>query len=148
MRFYETLYIINPNFENEKLKQSQKEIESELSKTNSKVINHRVWSKKRLAYAIEKQKYGIFILLQYSGGDLDKLKEFDTWMKLNNKVLRHMTVVLKSEPGVYTEEEQESKKNETEANQEQNEESKENQDELKDPIDMKNEEAENGTTTS
>ena len=149
MRFYETLYIVNPNFENEKLEQSQKEIELELAKTNSKVINHHVWSKKRLAYTIEKQKYGIFILLQYSSKDLDKLKDFDTWMKLNNKVLRHITVLLKSEPEVYTDEEQDSKTNGTEkTNQEQNEESKQNQDKLKKSIDMENEEFDNGLTAS
>ena len=66
-------------------------------------------------------------------------------MKLNSKVLRHITVVLKSEPEVYTDEEQDSKTNGTEkTNQEQNEESKQNQDKLKKSIDMGNEEFDNG----
>ena len=30
--------------------------------------------------------------------------EYDTWMKLNNAVLRHMTVLLDEEPEVYVEE--------------------------------------------
>ena len=109
MRFYETLYIVNPNFESDKLTKCQKEIEAELGKTKSKIINHRIWSKKRLAYPIDKQKYGTYILLQFEGGDLGRMVDFDTWMKLNNQVLRHMTTALNSEPEVYVEEEQKEK---------------------------------------
>ena len=88
MRFYETLYIVNPNFESDKLTKCQKEIEAELEKTKSKIINHRIWSKKRLAYPIDKQKYGTYILLQFEGGNLGRMVDFDTWMKLNNQVLK------------------------------------------------------------
>ena len=106
MRFYETLYIVNPNFENDKLTKFQKEIEIELRKTKSRLINHRIWNKKRLAYPIDKQKYGTYMLLQFEGGNLDKITDFDTWMKLSNQVLRHMTTTLNSEPEVYVDEEQ------------------------------------------
>ena len=103
MRYYETLYIVNPNLENEALDITMGEIGTELEKTKSKLINHRVWAKKRLAYQIDKQKYGSYILLQFEGGEQDKMNEFDTWMKLNNTVLRHMTVVLDDKPEIYVE---------------------------------------------
>lgn len=106
MRFYETIYIVNPNFENDKINKCQEEIESELSKTKAKIINHRIWNKKRLAYSIDKQKYGTYILLQFECVKIDTLSDFDTWMKLNNQVLRHMTTTLSSRPDVYVEEEQ------------------------------------------
>jgi len=80
------------------------EIGKELEKTKSKIINHRVWGKKRLAYPIERQKYGSYILIQFEGGDQQKMVEYDTWMKLNNSVLRHMTVLLDEEPEIYVEE--------------------------------------------
>ena len=104
MRYYETLYIVNPNLENEALDITMGEIGTELEKTKSKLINHRVWGKKRLAYQIDKQKYGSYILLHFEGGDQDKMNEFNTWMKLNNTVLRHMTVILDEKPEVYVEE--------------------------------------------
>jgi small subunit ribosomal protein S6 len=104
MRYYETLYIVNPNLENEALDITMGEIGTELEKTKSKLINHRVWGKKRLAYQIENQKYGSFILLQFEGGEQDQMNEFHTWMKLNNSVLRHMTVALDDKPEVYEEE--------------------------------------------
>ena len=104
MRYYETIYIVNPNLENEILDKTMVEIGKELEKTKSKLINHRVWGKKRLAYPIEKQKYGSFILMQFEGGDQSKMVDFDTWMKLNNSVLRHMIVGLDNKPDVYVEE--------------------------------------------
>jgi len=104
MRYYETLYIVNPNLENEALATTMGEIGTELEKTKSKLINHRVWGKKRLAYQIDNQKYGSFILLQFEGGEQGQMNEFHTWMKLNNAVLRHMTVSLDEQPEVYVEE--------------------------------------------
>ena len=105
MKFYETLYIVDANLENKSLEKEMDDVGKELAKTKSKIINHRVWGKKRLAYAIQRQKYGSFIILQYAGGDLGKMPDFDTWMKLNNSVLRHMTVALSEEPAVHIEEE-------------------------------------------
>ena len=105
MRFYETLYIVDSNLENKVLEKAMSDIGNELNKTNAKIINHRLWGKKRLAYAIDRQKYGSYIILQFKGGDLDKMPDFDVWMRLNNSVLRHMTVALKEEPDVYVEEE-------------------------------------------
>ena len=104
MSFYETLYIVDPNLENKSLEKTMNEIGKELEKTKSKIINHRVWGKKRLAYSIERQKYGSYILIQFEGGDQQKMVEYDTWMKLNNSVLRHMTVLLDEEPEIYVEE--------------------------------------------
>ena len=104
MSFYETLYIVDPNLENKSLEKTMNEIGKELEKTKSKIINHRVWGKKRLAYSIERQKYGSYILIQYEGGDQQKMVEYDTWMRLNNSVLRHMTVLLNDKPEIYVEE--------------------------------------------
>ena len=104
MSFYETLYIVDPNLENKSLEKTMIEIGKELEKTKSKIINHRVWGKKRRAYSIERQKYGSYVLIQFKGGDQQKMVEYDTWMKLNNAVLRHMTVLLDEEPEVYVEE--------------------------------------------
>ena len=104
MSFYETLYIVDPNLENNSLEKTMSEIGTELEKTKSKIINHRVWGKKRLAYPIERQKYGSYILMQFESGNQEKMVDYDTWMRLNNSVLRHMTVLLDEKPELYVEE--------------------------------------------
>ena len=103
MRYYETIYIVDPNLENTILEKTMTEIGQELEKTKAKIINHRDWGKKRLAYQVDNQKYGSFILLQYEIKELSKMNDFDTWLKLNRLVLRHMTVSLDKKPDKYIE---------------------------------------------
>ena len=135
MRFYETLYIVDANLENKVLEKAMVDVGKELEKTKSKIINHRVWGKKRLAYTIQKQKYGSYIILQYAGGELGKMPDFDTWMKLNNSVLRHMTVSLSEEPAVHVEE----KKSEQIEEKTQQQDSENAEDDKKSDFDSTNE---------
>jgi len=103
MRYYETIYIVDPNLENTILEKTMTEIGQELEKTKAKIINHRDWGKKRLAYQVNNQKYGSFILLQFEIEELSKINDFDSWLKLNSLVLRHMTVSLDQKPDKYIE---------------------------------------------
>ena len=118
MRYYETIYIVDPNLDNNVLGKIMDEISKELKKTDSKIINHRIWGKKRLAYQIEKQKYGTYVLLHFEEGNQSKMIEFSTWMKLNNSVIRHMTVLLSEKPELH---EEEVKKEESTPNENQTE---------------------------
>tara|TARA_Y100001980_G_C14554460_1_gene341190 strand:+ start:1754 stop:2179 length:426 start_codon:yes stop_codon:yes gene_type:complete len=101
MRYYETIYIVDPNLENSVLEKTMNQIGQELEKTKAKIINHREWGKKRLAYQVAKQKYGSFILLQYEVEDLSEMQDFELLLKLNSLVLRHMTVSLNERPEKY-----------------------------------------------
>ena len=101
MRYYETIYIVDPNLDNTILEKTMIEIGQELEKTKAKIINHRDWGKKRLAYQVDKQKYGSFILLQFEIKELSKMNNFESWLKLNSLVLRHMTVSLEQKPDKY-----------------------------------------------
>ena len=103
MRYYETIYIVDPNLDNTILEKTMTEIGQELEKTKAKIINHRDWGKKRLAYQVNNQKYGSFILLQFEIKELSKMNDFDSWLKLNSLVLRHMTVSLDKKPDKYIE---------------------------------------------
>jgi len=100
MNYYEILYIVNPNFERKKIDDAMKEIEDKLKKTKSKIINHVIWGKKKLAYQIQNHKYGTYIMAHYTGGDKNGLDEFNSWLKLSDLVIRHMIVRLDSEPDV------------------------------------------------
>ena len=100
MNYYEILYIVNPNFERKKIDDAMKEIEDRLKKTKSKIINHVIWGKKKLAYPIQNHKYGTYIMAHYNGGDKNGLDEFNSWLKLSDLVMRHMIVRLGSEPDI------------------------------------------------
>jgi hypothetical protein len=63
-----------------------------------------VWGKKRLAYSIEKHKYGSFILLQFETESITNLADFERFMILRKTILRNQTVKLSVKPEVQSEE--------------------------------------------
>ena len=100
MRYYELIYIVNSNVERKKVEQVMKDIGDRLEKAGSRLINHTVWGKKKLAYPIRGNTYGTYILVHYTDGDNEKLSEFDSWLKLSGLAIRHMIVKLDKEPEV------------------------------------------------
>ena len=98
MRYYELIYIVSSNVERKKVDQVMKDIGARLENAESKLINHTIWGKKKLAYPIKGNTYGTYILAHYSGGDNEKLSEFDSWLKLSGLTIRHMIVKLDKEP--------------------------------------------------
>ena len=105
MRYYESLYIINPNYEDSRIDETMKMVSEKCSDYGLKIINHRIWGKKRLAYSIQKHKYGSFILLHFECKSIEKLKEFDRFMILQNDILRNQTVVLGKKQQIHNEDE-------------------------------------------
>jgi small subunit ribosomal protein S6 len=100
MRYYELIYIVSSSVERKKNDQAMKEIGKKIEETGSKIINHIIWGKKKLAYPIKGNTYGTYILAHYQGGDNDKLQEFDSWLKLSDLAIRHMIVKLDEKPDI------------------------------------------------
>ncbi len=98
MRYYELLYIVNPNIEDDKTSIIIDEIGKEVEKYKVSIINHNIWGKKRLAYPIKNNKYGIYMLLQFGADQFDFLKEFERYLILSKSVIRHQIVKLDEEP--------------------------------------------------
>ena len=100
MRYYELIYIVSSSVERKKNDQAMKDIGKKIEETGSKIINHIIWGKKKLAYPIKGNTYGTYILAHYQGGDNDKLQEFDSWLKLSDLAIRHMIVKLDEKPDI------------------------------------------------
>ena len=105
MRYYESLYIVNPNYEQDRLDEVMKMVTDKIGEYGFSIINHRVWGKKRLAYAIQKHKYGTFVLTHFETESVENLNNFERFMVLQKPVLRNQTVVLDERPEVHIEEE-------------------------------------------
>ena len=100
MRYYESLYIVNPNYEQNRINNIMEEVEEKCGGLKFKVINHNIWGKKRLAYNIDKHKYGSFIILHFETSEVNTLKEYDRFMVLNNNILRNQTILLNEKPEI------------------------------------------------
>ena len=61
MIFYETMYIVHPALEAGRLKDLILSIEKTLLNSGGKTCAINVWGKKKLAYAINKERYGHYL---------------------------------------------------------------------------------------
>ena len=100
MRYYESLYIVNPNYENERLDKEIDSVSKKAIELGFKSLNHKPWGKKRLAYAIDGHKYGAYIILQFETESVSNLSEFERYMVLNKSVIRNQTVALSAKPEI------------------------------------------------
>ena len=100
MRYYETMYIVNPSLEEGQLNKIIETLNDEFEKNKVKVINHYVWGKKRLAYPIQDHKYGNYIIIHFESEEQKFLINFGMFLKLNESVMRYQTVRLNKQPDV------------------------------------------------
>jgi len=100
MRYYETMYIVSPSFEKDRLNKIIDTLNEEFQKKKVKVINHYVWGKKRLAYPIKDHRYGNYIIVHFENEEQNFLINFGMFLKLNESVMRYQTVLLDKKPDV------------------------------------------------
>ena len=98
MRYYESLYIVNPNYEQSRLDEIIKTVSDKITEYGFETINHFVWGKKRLAYSIQQHKYGTYVLLHFETEGSMNLDQFERFMVLQKTILRNQTVLLDDKP--------------------------------------------------
>ena len=91
MKFYETMYIVHPILEMGRLHDLILDIEKNLSEKGGEVVYTKVIGKKRMAYPIQKQKFGTYVLIQFKS-DGSSNNDFSFDLEHNPNILRHMII--------------------------------------------------------
>ena len=89
MNFYETMYVVHPAIQSGRLDDTIIAIDNKVKKMKGENLYFENLGKRKLAYAINKQKYGTYILLQFSI-DSDKIKELSGEFEHNENILRYL----------------------------------------------------------
>ncbi|MDG5814423.1 30S ribosomal protein S6 [Chitinispirillales bacterium ANBcel5] len=90
-RPYESMFVFDGTLPEDAIEKEQKQVEEFLS-ANADFEKADVWGKKQLAYPIKKKKSGYYVLFLYQGeGTVPAALE--KHIKLNESVLRHLTVL-------------------------------------------------------
>ena len=97
-RMYEAVIIFDGSLPDETIAKEQEKIESFL-KENTEFEKTDVWGKKNLAYEINKKKSGYYCAFIFKGeGEIcDTLKKS---IKLNQNILRHLSVLYEKTPEI------------------------------------------------
>jgi small subunit ribosomal protein S6 len=93
MRYYETLYIINPDMSDEEYRAVVAKINNVVEKESGVITRVEEWGKRTLAYEVKKFDKGSYVLLQYCGeaGIVETLKRE---MSLDERVIKFQTIKL------------------------------------------------------
>jgi len=109
MNNYEIVYIIHPALQEGRLIDIKSKIHEKITLFKGKVLYNDNWGKKKLAYAIDKQKYGTYLFCQFllEGKDVQAI---NTDCELNSNILRHLITRIDSSQILDEKEKKEVKK--------------------------------------
>jgi small subunit ribosomal protein S6 len=93
MRRYETLFIVTPDSSDEELQAVADKFKGVITGMNGKVAAYDEQGKRSLAYNIKKQSKGHYVLLDYLGR-ADVVAELERHMRLDDRILKYLTVKL------------------------------------------------------
>lgn len=97
MRYYETLFIVHPNYEQDRLNSVIKMVENRIVELGGAILAVDDWGKRRLAYPIEKQKSGSYVLMHFEANP-SMVIEFQKWFEIQAQILAQLIVRLEEKP--------------------------------------------------
>ncbi|HMA61718.1 MAG TPA: 30S ribosomal protein S6 [bacterium] len=100
MRYYETLFIISSDYKQDKISYLVDSVEKQFKKLDVNILNTNDWGKRKMAYRINGEKYGNYVLIQSETENSDFVREIENWMKYTEGILSYLTVRLDEKPVV------------------------------------------------
>jgi small subunit ribosomal protein S6 len=91
LRDYEVLYIVRPDYEDDKVQDVVKRVNSLISRSGGSSEQTSLWGKRKLAYEVKHQKEGSYVLQDFRI-DPGRVPELESALKITEEVLRHLIV--------------------------------------------------------
>ena len=91
MIWYETLFIVRPDIDEDDLNKVVARVENVVKSNEGTIVESQVWGKKRLAYEVKKHTEGIYVKLNFDAPPtiVEKLQDH---FRLNEDVIRDIIV--------------------------------------------------------
>ena len=107
MRKYETFFIVDSELTEEAYTLAGDKLKGIVDANGGTVLTYVSWGKKKLAYPVKKRAQGLYILMEYAGGP-ELVAELERNMRLDERVLKFITVKLEDR---FDPEKEEARKN-------------------------------------
>lgn len=92
MRKYEIMYILRSNLDQEAIKAEVEAAKNIITSNNSKVLDVKEWGLRELAYEIEHNKKGYYVVMDVEATK-EAINEFNRIAGYSEKIIRHIVVV-------------------------------------------------------
>jgi small subunit ribosomal protein S6 len=91
LRDYEVLYIVRPDFDDDKVQDAVKRVNTLIERSGGTTDRTNLWGKRKLAYEVKHQKEGAYVLQDFQL-EPDRVPELEAGLKITEEVLRHLIV--------------------------------------------------------
>ena len=95
MRKYEIMYILRSNLEQEAIKAEVEAAKNIITSNNSKVVDVKEWGLRELAYEIEHNKKGYYVVMNVEATK-EAINEFNRIAGYSEKIIRHIVVAIEA----------------------------------------------------
>lgn len=93
MRKYETVFISDPDLQDQTRTELFDKVRNIISRENGVLLDFDEWGSKKLAYEIKKKLRGYYVCMTY-GGDGALVKELERNLRLSDGIMKYMTILL------------------------------------------------------
>jgi small subunit ribosomal protein S6 len=93
MRKYETIFISDPDLQDQARADLFDKLRNIIARENGILLDFDEWGNKKLAYEIRKKSRGHYVCITY-GGTGELVKELERNMRLSDDVMKFMTILL------------------------------------------------------
>jgi small subunit ribosomal protein S6 len=91
LRDYEVLYIVRADFDDEKVQDAVKRVNTLIERSGGTAERTNLWGKRKLAYEVKHQKEGAYVLQDFQL-EPERVPELEAGLKITEEVLRHLIV--------------------------------------------------------
>jgi small subunit ribosomal protein S6 len=91
VRKYETIFIVDPNFEADQVNELVEKFKGLIQEQGGQIDGVDDWGKRRLAYPINKQREGYYFLINFTAKP-ETAQDLERVYKITNGVLRYLIV--------------------------------------------------------
>src|SRR5438034_10790684 len=92
MKLYETTVVFDPGLEEARVNEEVERVTQPIAQAGGEVIEVQRWGKRKLAYMIRKRRDGTYVHVKHKSPP-ELIAEMDRRFRLNESVLRHLTVL-------------------------------------------------------
>ncbi len=90
-RTYEIVFIVDPGADDAEVMKLSEAIQKIITDQGGVIAKIDMWGRRQLAYEINHQKEGSYVLLEVEGSGAE-IAELERRMRVNDRILRYMTI--------------------------------------------------------
>ena len=90
-RIYEIVFIVDPGADDAEVMKLSEAVQKIITDQGGTITKIDMWGRRQLAYEINHQKEGSYVLLEVEGSGAE-IAELERRMRVNDRILRYMTI--------------------------------------------------------